>query len=348
MPIRRTLNKMPNAIAYWDKNENCLYGNNAYFAMFDKKAEDVIGKMSYKDLLGPERYDKYKPYVDNALNGQKQGFERELIKDNKSFIYYTSFTPDCEENEIIGFIVNTVDITEISTLQKNLKKSEEKLSIQNARLTNFAHITSHNLRAPVSTLSALLNLYKMSNEEERKEIIDNFEKVIYHMSDTLNTMIDVLRINEGSKIEPKQEVAFQKSFDKTIQMLSGFIIESHATITCDFKVPTVVFNKEYLDSVMINLISNAIKYKHSERFPIIHVATELYQDKVCLTISDNGLGIDLKRHGDKIFGLNKTFHRHPEAKGVGLYIVRNQVESMNGTISLESEENVGSVFKIIF
>jgi len=113
-------------------------------------------------------------------------------------------------------------------------------------------------------------------------------------------------------------------------------------------MPEIEYHKTYLESIFLNLVTNAIKYRSPDRNPEIHIETEIVNDKIKLTIRDNGLGIDLVRHGHKLFGLNKTFHRHPDAKGVGLYLTKIQIETMGGSIYATSEVNKGTVFTIIF
>jgi signal transduction histidine kinase len=104
----------------------------------------------------------------------------------------------------------------------------------------------------------------------------------------------------------------------------------------------------YLESIIQNLLSNALKYSSPVRSPKIHFQTHIINDEIVLTVSDNGLGIDLKEHGKDIFGFNKVFHKHPDAKGVGLFLTKAQVEGMGGTIAVESTVDVGTKFKIIF
>ena len=106
-----------------------------------------------------------------------------------------------------------------------------------------------------------------------------------------------------------------------------------------------------MDSILLNLITNAIKYKHENRDPIIELKTRLDfkdNDRVILEIKDNGSGIDLDKFGDKLFGMYKTFHYNKDARGIGLFITKNQIESLNGEISVESEPEIGTTFTIKF
>src|SRR5204862_7039039 len=101
------------------------------------------------------------------------------------------------------------------------------------------------------------------------------------------------------------------------------IMETNDENVSDFsKAPEMEYSAVYLESIMQNMLSNALKYHSPKRTPIIRFETLKSNDGIMLEITDNGLGIDLKRHGSKIFGLNKVFHDHPEAKGIGLFMTK--------------------------
>ena len=109
---------------------------------------------------------------------------------------------------------------------------------------------------------------------------------------------------------------------------------------------TIMYNAAYLQSVLYNIISNAIRYRHSDRKPKIIIRLDREDDFTILTIKDNGIGIDLKRNGKKLFGMYKTFTTKPDSRGLGLFITKNQIDAMGGIIKVESELNIGTTFKI--
>jgi len=125
------------------------------------------------------------------------------------------------------------------------------------------------------------------------------------------------------------------------------ILLSKADIQTDFvAAPRVHFPVKYLESALTNLISNSLKYQSPERSPVIRIASSRIGNKVHLSLSDNGLGIDLKLHQSNLFKIRKTFHKHKDAKGFGLFMTKTQVEAMGGRIWAESEPNKGSTFVI--
>jgi signal transduction histidine kinase len=138
--------------------------------------------------------------------------------------------------------------------------------------------------------------------------------------------------------------------NKTISTIKDFNFETTANIINNVpKYVTINFNPAYLESVLLNFVTNTIRYAHPGRDPVVFFDYGLEQDgHKALKIKDNGLGIDLTAYGDLLFGMYKTFHKHKDARGIGLYITKNQIESMNGKVFVESEVGVGTTFKIVF
>ena len=198
----------------------------------------------------------------------------------------------------------------------------------------------------MSNLSSLQNIYNQAEAHEKEAIFEKFEKVISHLSSTLNELVEALIIKEKVN-DDLSEISLIEIFEKTSETLTGQILDTKAALTTDFAAfETIEYNKGYMESIMLNLISNAIKYRSPARAPEIRVYTRNGSGCRELHIQDNGLGIDLRRYGRKIFGLHKTFHHHPDAKGVGLFLVKTQVEAMGGHIQVESEPGLGTRFII--
>ncbi len=234
-------------------------------------------------------------------------------------------------------------ITEKEGLNLKLKK-------QNTKLADFAHIASHNLRAPVSNLQALMNMHKLLEAgQERDEIFGKFEVVLEHLTETLNELVDAVRINNEAKEARLVPLSFSSVFERTKQILSGDILNKKAHIEGDFsEAPEVKYLPSYLESIFLNLISNALKYSSPNRIPSITVYSRINDGRVSLHVKDNGLGVDLEKQGAKLFGLRKTFHKNKDAKGIGLFMTKTQVEALGGRIYAQSEVDKGSTFSIDF
>ncbi len=147
----------------------------------------------------------------------------------------------------------------------------------------------------------------------------------------------------------KKIIKFKDALQVVIASTSSLIKRENAQIITDFdKLNEITYIAEYLESILLNLITNAIRYRQKSRKPVIFIQTYQGNGSNFLEVSDNGMGIDLDQYGDKMFGMYKTFHRHPEAKGIGLFITKNQVDAMGGNISVTSTVNIGTTFKIKF
>ena len=232
--------------------------------------------------------------------------------------------------------------SDLQTISQNLIK-------QNAELERFAYVASHDLRSPGVNLVALLRLYRESNDVAEKEtLIKTVTEVADNLLIKLDDLIEVLKNKEDSYVS-KEKLSFMQIFDLVEKNLTADIKKSKARLNFDFSLaPIIYYPKSYLESIMQNLISNAIKYHHPDRAPEIVIRTYVNEDKIYLEVSDNGLGIDLKEHGRDIFGLYKTFHSLKDSKGLGLYITKAQIIAMGGTIEVSSKLNVGSTFTVCF
>lgn len=290
-------------------------------------------------------------FVEFAKKGEYESREWTYVRrDGSTFPVQLVVTAIYNQHgKINGFLGIATDITDLKQAKNRLESLASTLQKKNNQLLSFAHITSHNLRSPIVNLNSLLHFIKIAESvEESKLLIEKLDKVVIHINETLNYLIDALKVQEDTDVA-HQELSFEQVFNETIEILAGQIMSTEAEITHNFsKVESIFYPKSYLDSIFLNLMSNAIKYRSPNRKPKIHFETNIEKGIIILTVSDNGLGIDLNKYKDKLFGLNKTFHRHSEAKGVGLYMTKTQVEAMGGTITLDSEVDLGSTFKIHF
>ncbi|WP_161792609.1 PAS domain S-box protein [Psychroserpens damuponensis] len=356
--FRGLLESAPDAMIILNDQKRIHLINKQAENLFGYTASEIRGEKIEK--LMPERIvENFKVYRDQYFSDPKSiamGENRELIginKAGKEFPIQISLSPlETDEGLLVSSAIRDISIQKqversIRNSKDNLELLAHKLKKQNIQLADFAHITSHNLRAPVSNLNSLIDMYYLSKDEDKDLVFNKFKKVINHLTEILNTLVEALKIKkENVSIE---QVDFAITLNKTKEILAAQIIETDAIITADFEVVNkILYNKIYFESIFLNLVENAIKYKSKDRTPKIHLKTKLVEGHTVLEISDNGLGINIDRHKHKLFGLNKVFHRHPKAKGIGLFMTKLQIESLGGTIRVESEVNKGSTFIINF
>jgi len=170
-----------------------------------------------------------------------------------------------------------------------------------------------------------------------------------NLLETLDNLNEVVAINSNIKIK-KQPTNLLRIVTKASQNISGLLLQNKAKIITNIpKELKVNAIQSYLESIIISFMTNSIKYKHPERDPqLILSATKTKNKKILLSVEDNGLGIDLKKYGDKLFGMYKTFHNNEDARGIGLYIAKNQIEAMNAEITVDSKVGKGTKFNIYF
>jgi signal transduction histidine kinase len=233
-------------------------------------------------------------------------------------------------------------------LEEKIKERTKELQNINKYLENVTYITTHDLKAPIVNLEGLIKLLKINQPMDEKA-----QKIIEHTEGTLNgmkkTVTDLSMMVANSKQEPAKDITllFDEVLTKVSDTIQTQILSSKANIISDFeKYPSMIYPEKFLHSILLNLISNSIKYKSSDKTPIINIHTKNENDYCLLTYSDNGLGMDIEKYRNKIFSLYNRYHRHAEGQGIGLYLIKSQVEQMGGKIEILSKPDEGTTFYI--
>ena len=253
------------------------------------------------------------------------------------------------DESVKAFVMNFRDCSERVAADLERTKMVDDLRQRNADLEQFSYIVSHNLRAPVANIIGLA-------DELREDL--SFEE-IKHITDYMvqsATKLDHIIIDLNHVLQVKHEVNKMREVVK----ISDIIYDVRLSISHLISAEKVIFNlrlspvdqlwtiKPYLHSILFNLIANSIKYRQPNLTPIIEISSELVAGKLIMKYKDNGLGIDLKKHGKNLFGLYKRFHHHVEGKGMGLFMVKTQLDAIGGTIKANSNLNQGTEFTMIF
>jgi PAS domain S-box-containing protein len=296
----------------------------------------LINSVEIKDLSGNQLYTH--SIVFNIA--QRKKYEQELLKSKKN--------ANKLSKKLTAANIKLRNHAQLITKQKlQLEEFNQHLENKNKQLSSFAHIASHNLRAPVSNLTILKDLYKENTDIKDKVVLfSKVEIVIDCLNETLNELIDSVKIQGNTDIV-HDPVIFETIFAKTLGILDIQIVDSKAVVTSNFcEAPNIAYPKLYMESILLNLLSNSIKYRAPDRIAKIHFHTEIINNEILLIATDNGLGIDLKKYGHKLFGLNNTFHRHSDSKGVGLFMTKTQIEAVGGSVTVESQVDRGTTFKI--
>jgi signal transduction histidine kinase len=231
-----------------------------------------------------------------------------------------------------------------------LKHTIENLSKQNQDLEQFSYIISHNLRAPVARILGLMNVLDKSEivSPNNQKVIDYLEKSTQNLDEVIKDLTQIISIRKNLTSN-KELVNLKTELDTVLSYFTEQIKQNHIRIDYNFEEKYINSIKSYVHSIAFNLISNAIKYKSNKRALIINVKSEIVDNFVCLSIKDNGIGVNLTNVDTyKIFGLYQRMHDHVEGKGLGLYLVKTQIEFLNGKVSIDSKLDVGTTFKVYF
>ncbi len=232
---------------------------------------------------------------------------------------------------------------------RELKQKTEKLELANLNLEHFAHVSSHDIKSPVSNIQALVQLME-KKKAVKEEHTTEFELIKLSVNNLHQKVLAMEKIFSLSKtIElPKEEVFYEKALTEVKETLAEQIHTHQAVIQSDFSVASVKFPAIHLNSILQNLISNSIKFRKTETPPVIHIASKREGNKILLTVADNGMGINLALHKDKLFGMFRRFHENTEGSGIGLHMIKSILDSNGAEIEVASEIDKGTIFKIYF
>ncbi|MFB9057562.1 PAS domain-containing protein [Mariniflexile ostreae] len=248
----------------------------------------------------------------------------------------------------LRMIGTVVDITHRKERQAARAENLNIITNQNNRLQNFAHIVTHNLKEYAGNFESLLEFYDdAETESEKKDLITHLKTVSESLSKTIVNLNEIVSKQFTKEIE-RENLSVYQCIKDTLKMLS---IEAaskkavfHNNVSPDI---TIYANRSYLESIIQNLATNALKYAHPNRTPVVTIESHLSELEILtVTVTDNGLGIDLNKYGKDIFGLYRTFHGNENAEGVGLYLTKSQIETLGGKIEVSSKVNVGTTFTI--
>ncbi|RZJ99907.1 MAG: PAS domain S-box protein [Flavobacterium sp.] len=338
-----------------DVNTKSVFFSSQSMKMLGFEEKDTVLSIDKWDSrIHPEDIEKYKKDIQFHFENKTPFYKNlQRVLTNDGNYRWVLSKGKVIERDVFGNPLRVIgthsDISRQIEKENELKRTLEILNEQNKRLLNFAHIVSHNLRSHAGNFKMLLDIIESETDQN---IID--ESLIYmransnDLSDTIENLKELVDIQSDLK-PTKEQLNLSQYLRKMINLLSDEFTKHKVEIKINIPNDvTVSFNPAYLESILLNFTTNAVKYSHSKRTPKIYYDLEFINGVKVLSISDNGLGIDLEKHGEALFGMYKTFHRHPNSRGIGLFMSKNQIEAMGGRIEVESKLGFGSCFKIYF
>jgi len=302
----------------------------------------------FPDCLYAGRRPQVIEVLNRALQQETVEYEVEYTNKQENRHYFSTVSPVVSDDSVLGICFITHDITTRKNLALEREKIITDLIQRNKDLEQFAYIISHNLRAPVANIlgiSALLQDDALS-AEEHNGLSCGMHASVQRLDEVVNDLNTILQVRREIS-EIKETIRFANIVASIQESIGQLMEQNEVTIQCNFDAAETVYNiKTYIYSIFYNLITNSIKYRKQTEPCRISIESRKEDKILVLLFKDNGTGIDLKKQGDKMFGLYKRFHSHIEGKGMGLYMVKTQIETLGGRISVSSEPGIGTEFKI--
>jgi len=351
MKFKGLLESAPDAVVIVDEEGIIQLVNNQFEAVFGYAKGDVLGHFS--EILIPEELRatyvarKAEFMTTSRKRAVRAGFVLQgLHKSGREFpIEITLSTFKTAKGMLVSAAIR--DISWKVEKEKDLLHSVETISEQNTRLLNFSHIVSHNLRTHAGNLHAVLGLLQGTDSEtEKSHLFSLLQNISTGFTETIDNLNKIVEVQTNADLR-KENVNLHAFIGKSLKVLSLNIAATHATIhnKVDPTMEIVSF-VAYIESILLNLLSNALKYRSPDRDLVIDIQAYSKDNDLVLEIRDNGRGIDMEKYGLALFGMYKTFHGNKDAKGVGLFITKSQVESLGGHIDVDSKVGVGTTFRI--
>lgn len=334
----------------------CIAGYDGYFKRVNPAVSKLLEYSNEELLARPINdfvYNTDKEKTNIARNELRNkiplfSFENRYLTKSGQIVWLLWTSIPVEEEKLIYAVAKNITHKKQLELERTLHL--KKLTEINNEFKQLSYSTAHDLRSPVNNMLAIFELMDIENieNEENLEFIDILKSTTDTLKENLNQYIRLLNTKNQNDYQ-LEEIDLNNSLNEVLTSINSLIQNSKATINIDFsKTNKVIFNKAYLKSIFLNLITNAIKYSKTDTLPNISILSKKQNNTTQLIITDNGIGFDLDKVKDKVFGLHQTFNEHIDSNGIGLYLVYNYITNLGGRISLESEANKGAKFTITF
>lgn len=335
-----------------DINGKVLFANQRFLDLYGLEESD-LDTIYLGDFIAPEHREQmverhYRRFKGEAVPDQFEFLA--LRKDGEKRWFETRQTENFENGKVLSVQTIARDITERKLAEEERTRIINDLVHRNKDLEQFTYIVSHNLRAPVANIIGITNIVNDVTMpiDQKTTFLDALSVSVRRMDVVIRDLNNVLQVRNNLN-EIRELIKFKDIIDDVKLSLGSLFTANDIFILTDFKNAEGMHAiKSYIYSVFYNLVSNSIKFRRTGVKLLVEVKSNRVANNLVLKFTDNGLGIDLSTKGDQIFGLYKRFHRHIEGKGMGLFMVKTQVESMGGIISVESKVGIGTTFTIEF
>lgn len=322
--------------------------NPAFIRLLGYTSEEIYGRPINSFVLEPDRDITTQNRETLKKNIPLQHYENRYQAKNGEIFWFSWTSIPNQEQQLIYAIAKNITHKKQAEADRNALLT--RLTNNNQQLKQLSYTTSHDLRSPVNNLLSVFDLLDIQKVTDPNvfSIIEMLKQATFSLRDSLNSYIDELHKHDSLHIA-LEELYFADIYSNVTNALRSLLENTRTSIFTDFsEVCSLHFNKAYLESIFLNMISNSVKYARPDADPVIHIRSEIHQGQTRLHFADNGQGFDMEAAKDRIFGLNQTFHKHNDSKGIGLYLVYSHMTSLGGHISVDSEPNKGTRFTLTF
>ncbi|MFC3416394.1 PAS domain-containing sensor histidine kinase [Algoriphagus hitonicola] len=334
----------------------CVAGYDGYFKKINPAVSHVL-EYSLEELysrpIDDFIYPEDRPITQTKREDLKErkpliNFENRYVSKSGKIIWLSWTSWPIPDQQVVFAIAK--EVTSRKNQENNREAMLTALSEKNEELKRLTYVTAHDLRTPVSSILMVFNLldFNKIQDPETLELVQLIQRSTLGLKDSLNKYLHLIAEKESSNFD-LELLNFSEVYSQVVSTIQPLISSTGTEIVSDFsKAPELHYNRLYLGSIFLNLISNAIKYSRPDIQSRIKIKTFKSEGKTILTIQDNGEGMDMEYVKGKLFGMNQTFHQHADSKGIGLYLIYNHIKSVGGSIEVESEIGMGSTFTITF
>lgn len=331
------------------RNDKFVFVNERFAEMTGFSIAELTSESFDSSTIIHRLDEKAKKAIESRTKGDFSPKSYELeIKTKQGEIRNLAINTSISEDEKGYYALGiALDITETLKSKRELEQVIDSLEKRTSELNDFAHLASHNLRAPVTNLLGLLEHYNHYDPTDplNKEIVKKFELSAKQLNLTLEEMHKVLQIRAEKDFE-YSTIKLETVFNEVASHIGEKIKKSRIKIETDFQVQKLKYVRSHIENAFLNLITNSIKYGKPGEDPYLKISSHEENGNIVLTFADRGIGVNLDRHGDDIFGMYKRFHNHPEARGLGLYLTKKQLQALGSDITVKSSPNIGTTFFI--
>ena len=356
------INPDPEGIYHFDNFFNisadfiCIAGFDGYFKRINPAVSKALGYTEEELYARPISSFVYQPDLKITIETREKvyknnpllNFENRYVTKTGEIIWLSWTSMPMESEKLVYAIAKNITHSKRVEEERNLLLSN--LTQINKELTVLSHKTSHDLKSPINNMLSVFNLIDVSKiiDPETLELVNLLKLTSENLKNTLNDSIDQLIENENINTQI-ETINLQESLDEVLISINSLVHDSKAIIKVCFDAFKVIdFNKAYMKSIFLNLVTNSIKYAKVDSPPMIEIQSKVTDGIHQLIFSDQGLGFDLDKVKNKLFGLYEKFHDNQESTGIGLYLVYNHITSLGGRIAVESKINEGATFTISF